>query len=695
MRQLFSAILLSLLLVSTAFGQTWTYTTSTGSQPDVSGIRVGGVLVMDKPQEDALSAWQSLPFSFSFAGEEVTGYYISDNGYITFDASATQSYAQNESDPLRNAICGWWDDLHLQEGTPIWSNQVYSKTTGSAPDRRHVIMWASAVPGNGTWEVSNVSFAIVLYERGDFEVVLVAGKTPRPLSGSIGAISADGSAEAWVEGSPRLDYPNISSSPDDDVRYAFSWTNAALDLVLLSLDIPPAVRVGEAVSIGGTVTNAGSTEVTSCRLRYSIDGTVPQVMEATDLGLTSSGTWEFRHAIAWTPAVAGQLHSITVTVDSINGGVEDEVPSNNSLSTDVVVQRGTGSEKRVLVEEFTGAWCGWCPDGGLQVEELLAQYPAAVAVALHAGGTDAMKTATSLELADTYRPSYPNAMIDRVLFERETAVPIQRTGGAWLARAAERLQAFTPCAVSVDAQWDHWTQQGFADVTVQFSDYAPEDDYRLHCWVVADELTGQGTGWDQSNYYSGHANYPDHPYHDLPNPIIGYRHRHVQYASLTGDWGIKGVVPNLPQADAEYTRRFNFDGMSMPYGDGVPLACRIVAFVTRHHGAVNEREVLNVSESGMRVLSTEVLHAANFAIDGIYPQPLRDAGTLRLRTDRAAHLRVTVTDLLGREFLLHAGFTGSGTHHLPLVFEGLHSGSYLLRVSDGSRMLARPVIIMQ
>jgi hypothetical protein len=539
-----------------------------------------------------------------------------------------------------------------------------------------------------------VSFAIVLYERGGFDVVLVAGKTPRPLSGSIGAVNADGSVAAWVAGSPRLDYPNIIADPDDDIRYSFSWTNAGLDLVLTSLDIPPAVTVGRPVTISGTITNAGSTEVTSCRLRYSIDGGEELNMEAEGLALTTSGTWDFDHVIAWTPSSAGRVHSIRVIVDSINGGLDDEVPDNNSMTVKTVVQRGTGSEKRVLVEEFTGAWCGWCPDGGLQIEALRDQLPAAVTVALHTGGTDAMETAVSAELAEAFRPSYPTAMIDRTQFDGEAGVPIQRSGNAWISRAQRRMQEFTPLEILISAGWNSTSDEGFAQVTVQFSDYAPEDDYRLHCWIVSPSMSGDGRGWDQRNYYSGHANYPTHPYHDLPDPIVGYQHKHVQQVSLTGTWGIAGIISSFPQADEEYTHRFEFDASDYPDPSKAEGEWRVVAFVTRHHGPSSDREVLNAAEHGLMAVDVEGVPEADFRITGLYPQPLHGQGSLQLQLDRAARLRITISNLLGKETLLDEGDYAIGMHTLTLSTHALRPGMYHLRVSDGRRMLSRTILVL-
>jgi len=34
----------------------------------------------------------------------------------------------------------------------------------------------------------------------------------------------------------------------------------------------------------------------------------------------------------------------------------------------------TAQIKNVLLEQHTGTWCGWCPDGTLKMDEILALY---------------------------------------------------------------------------------------------------------------------------------------------------------------------------------------------------------------------------------------------------------------------------------------------------------------------------------
>jgi hypothetical protein len=689
MRVVIAAILSSLLFTSLS-AQTWTWSTTTGAHPVVSDMRNGSVLAYAAPKENELSEWQALPFPFTFAGETVTGYFISDNGYITFDANATASVPDAASGTVTNAIFGYWNDFHLEGGNPVWSNEVRTKTDGIAPERVHVIMWISAVPKGQTFSRSNVSFAIVLYERGGFEIVFVAGRTDGTLAGTVGAVSADGTVSVLLPGSPRFPYPNVTSDPSDDIRYMFEWSNVGTDGALAASLTSPVVRVGEPVAIRGTVRNLGITELTAFSIHYSVDDAPEQEMQVHGVTLPSNGSWDFTHDVAWTPAEAGRLYTVTMRLQ-LDGDLIDENPDNDTLSSTVFTILGISSEKRVLVEEFTGAWCGWCPDGAVQIEKLARTHPLAIPVAIHAGGTDAMITPEGSEIARVYNPSYPTAMIDRVHFDGEPSVPIHRTRDAWISRTGEQFTAYSPLAVAVSGAYEPASSSGFVDVNVTFSDFAPPADYRLHCWLVFDAMTGVGRGWDQANYYSGNQTYPDHPFFSLPNPVPDYEHRHVLYRVLSGYWGMEQVIPSSPHAGETYSRRFALGPLASRYHAGM----RIVAFVTRHSEDVLDRPVLNASIAELRVNSVDAAVPTGLLLADVHPQPATGMVHALLTLPRTTAVRVAVYDVMGRERLIvRDSRLGPGSHALSFSTTGLDNGLYLLRVQTDGQANTIPFIVL-
>lgn len=72
------------------------------------------------------------------------------------------------------------------------------------------------------------------------------------------------------------------------------------------------------------------------------------------------------------PEVEGE-HAIRVVVESVNGKV-DEITGNNEISIPVTVY-GKTFPRRVVMEELTGTWCGWCVRGYVALQEMAEKYP--------------------------------------------------------------------------------------------------------------------------------------------------------------------------------------------------------------------------------------------------------------------------------------------------------------------------------
>lgn len=66
-------------------------------------------------------------------------------------------------------------------------------------------------------------------------------------------------------------------------------------------------------------------------------------------------------------------HTVRVVVESVNGKA-DEIAVNNEVSIPVTVL-GKTYPRRVVVEEMTGTWCGWCVRGYVALQEMVEKYP--------------------------------------------------------------------------------------------------------------------------------------------------------------------------------------------------------------------------------------------------------------------------------------------------------------------------------
>jgi hypothetical protein len=103
---------------------------------------------------DDAQAVVNLPFAFSFYGQPVTQAKVGSNGIIGFADDVGGAY-NNLDLPHPSAPNGFlapfWDDLNPSAGGTIWT-----KTVGTAPDRRFVVEWRGVVhypqTGDATFE---------------------------------------------------------------------------------------------------------------------------------------------------------------------------------------------------------------------------------------------------------------------------------------------------------------------------------------------------------------------------------------------------------------------------------------------------------------------------------------------------------------------------------------------------------------
>ncbi|WP_327007610.1 polymorphic toxin-type HINT domain-containing protein [Dactylosporangium sp. NBC_01737] len=134
---------------------TYTATTSTVPFADIDGP--GSTTVALSGDENHTQI--SLPFAFTFYGTNYSSAYLSSNGLLSFTDQAADFAATtipNTTAP-NAALYPFWDDLDLN-GTA----QVFTRTTGTAPNRQFTVEWAEAyLYGRST----RVSFTITLNEN--------------------------------------------------------------------------------------------------------------------------------------------------------------------------------------------------------------------------------------------------------------------------------------------------------------------------------------------------------------------------------------------------------------------------------------------------------------------------------------------------------------------------------------------------
>lgn len=244
----------------------------------------------------------------------------------------------------------------------------------------------------------------------------------------------------------------------------------------------------------------------------------------------------------------------------------------------LVASIANSAEKRCLLEQHTGAWCGWCPDGTVIMDELMTANPGKViGIKYHhtSGGdirTDKMELPDGAIMFQAFSGTgFPSGSVDRTVWDAgggKTIIMLDRS--YW--KETTNIVLSGAAAVDVTLTWS------YNDATKQISGTVncavlQDVNYQLAFQVVVceDNVTGTGDGFDQHNYFSGNATYVGHPYYDKPAIITGYVHNKVARAVIGGVAGNPSTFPAVVKAGESYKWDFVSDVPGVPAGSPVKM----------------------------------------------------------------------------------------------------------------------------
>ncbi len=151
--------------------------------------------------------------------------------------------------------------------------------------------------------------------------------------------------------------------------------------------------------------NLGANRVDNFSYCLAVDGNIVSET-AVDSPIEINGLLDIDIPV---PSAGIGKHDVTVTILKVNG-VDDRFTANNSASA-TVTERDPSFMKRVVVEEATGTWCGWCPRGIVGLEMMAEKYPDQfIGIAVH--GNDVMSTDDYEPFLATI-PTFPNCKANR------------------------------------------------------------------------------------------------------------------------------------------------------------------------------------------------------------------------------------------------------------------------------------------
>ena len=338
------------------------------------------VKIQDRPFDEALTSSQNIPFSFSFYGNAVSTFKVSDNGYITFDAAATTSDNTATSLPSatkpKSSVFAFWGDMELKQAAynANLATRIFTWTIGSAPNRIHCIQWygASKKGVSISKNTDAMCFAIRLHETSNMiDVVYSWGSTIAYTAGA-GIQNDDGSKGLNVGSSPTMAYPSnaTGNTTDAAVLQFITGTQPDWDASVTKLNFITDYGMITPIPVTGTLTNYSKNAITSFDINYSVDGGATVTKNITGVNIQGSGFGSYNFtADPYTPAAKG-AKVIEVWASNLNGNA-DGVSSNDKLSSNFNVHLKV-APRVSLHEVFSSSTCGPCAPGNVNHANIIA-----------------------------------------------------------------------------------------------------------------------------------------------------------------------------------------------------------------------------------------------------------------------------------------------------------------------------------
>ena len=249
--------------------------------------------------------------------------------------------------------------------------------------------------------------------------------------------------------------------------------------------------VGQSKNVEVLFQNVCKNALSSYSYTYTQNG-VTSAEQSVDLAANTTETI-VKLPVKIEAASAAGNHDFTLNITKVNYG------ENAAAVTSIKSKNETMAKELkpvVLMEEFTGTGCGWCPRGMQGMKNAAEKFgDQFVGIAIHQySGSDPMYT---MNYANLKFGGAPSCKLNRATGDLD---PYMGSGEDICDDIAEFLKWIPDAALTVKAEWGA-ADDGKLIATATVEAQAAKT-YQLAFAVIADNVKGENDNWIQSNYYS-------------------------------------------------------------------------------------------------------------------------------------------------------------------------------------------------
>lgn len=272
---------------------------------------------------------------------------------------------------------------------------------------------------------------------------------------------------------------------------------AAQNVSVASMPSFANLSLNEPATVNVKLSSTASEPVTSVDFEYTLGGKAESyhydLPDAVDAGI-----YKYFSANFVIPAQSELgKESVNVKVTKVNGKPNSSTAASASIEVSIFE---IAPVHQALMEEYTGTWCQYCTRGWAAMEYIKENYPDFVTAAYHNG--DPMQVTNSYPASIS---GFPAASFDRAVVGDPMFGTLSNSTDVHSVEDILAINAeATPWALKLTHTWPY-DNILTANLDVINVEGFENGNYKIGYLLVCDGLSGEGSSWNQVNYYAAQA----------------------------------------------------------------------------------------------------------------------------------------------------------------------------------------------
>jgi hypothetical protein len=423
-------------------------------------------------------------------------------------------------------------------------------------------------------------------------------------------------------------------------------------------------KINESFNVSGIICNNSSSVLHSFKVEYKInDGSAIEKTASCNIAPGAKGVFTFEA----NPIPNAGVYSISLSLDA------DDNLDNNTITGTVEAFKYT-YPKRVVVEEGTGTWCGWCPRGAVGLASMKEKYPDSfIGIAVHTsvqGGPDPMNIpgyGSALGFS-----GYPSSKVNRKI---EADPGFESLESFYL----EEMGISSQIGVDLNADLDLTTNTVNIVTTITYG-YDASD---VNCRLVYVLTENDVTGYTQTNYYAKGQqgqNLPMGEWNNRP-AVASVAFEDVARGIYSSFTGIANSIPTTVEENVPFTHEYTITlPNTIQDKDQLELVVMIID--------VKSGEIINADKVHL-TNGDSVDNIVNAS--GILNFASAKDNTLYVGVNATGNITIDLYDLNGRRIASSIGNV-NGTETVTMNTFGL-KGVYIVKVSTNEGIATEKILL--